>query len=303
MKVYQAVFKEGETEGIYAIGLVYDPAMQDFFVALSEEEIKLSVIEEKQMIFGAVIIPNKDILRRDSEGNEFTMRFSEETIEKLAHNWISKGSHKNFSEQHETKLEGITAVEMWTVADPDNDKSNTFGKKYPKGTLVAMSKVDNPKTWADIKAGKINGYSIEAVLGLQNFNLKTEIEMTEEIKKSIVTDVIDGVKAFFTSEKVEEVEVLEPEVVKVKSEEVVEAVEEPAFDADAFATELTSTLKVEFKSQLDTALLEKQKEIDALKVQLSKQPEAEEVTITPQIKANVELSSTGRLLELIRNNG
>ena len=33
MKVYEAVFKEGETEGIYAIGLVYDPAMQDMFVA------------------------------------------------------------------------------------------------------------------------------------------------------------------------------------------------------------------------------------------------------------------------------
>ena len=101
MKVYDIVYKEGETEGIYAMGMVYDPAMQDNFVALKEEEIKLSLIEDKRMVFGAVLIPNKEIMRVDGEGKPFALRFSEETIEQLGHDWISKGSHVNFSEQHE----------------------------------------------------------------------------------------------------------------------------------------------------------------------------------------------------------
>lgn len=303
MKVYEAVFKEGETEGIYAIGLVYDPAMQDMFVALKEEDVKLSLLEEKRMVFGAVLIPNKDILRVDGEGNTFSMRFSEETIEKLAHNWISKGSHKNFSEQHETPIEGITAVEMWTVSDPDNDKSNTFGKKYPKGTLVAMSKVDNDKTWNDIKEGKINGYSIEAILGLQNINLKTEIQMTEEAKKSFLTELKEDIKALFTSQKEEVIEETVSEDVEAQAETESEVVEEakPDFDVEAFKKELTETLGVEFKSQLDEAIQAKNVEIKELEAKLSKQPEVEDLSVTPEV-VNVQLTSEGELLQLLRQN-
>lgn len=303
MKVYEAVFKEGQTEGVYALGLVYDPAMQDMFVSLKDEEIKLSMIEEKKMVFGAVLIPNKDILRVDGEGKPFSMRFSEETIEQLAHNWIDKGAHKNFSEQHEKPLEGITAVEMWTVKDPERDTSNYFGKTYPKGTLVAMSKVNNDKTWQDIKEGKINGYSIEAILGLQEIhlsnNLKTEIEMTEDAKKSFLSELKEDIKALFTSHKEEVVEETISEDVETQTQET-EVVEEakPEIDVEALKKELTDTLGVEFKSQLDEVVKSKEKEIENLKVQLAKQPEEEKLTVTPEIvKREVKLNSNNKQIQ------
>lgn len=201
MKIFDIVYKEGETEGIYALGMVYDPAMQDNFVALRQEEIKLAIDEEKRMVFGAVLIPNKEILRVDGEGNTFALRFSEDTIEQLGHDWIAKGSHVNFSEQHEKKIEGLAAVEMWTVKDPENDTSNFYGKTYPKGTLVALSKVNNDDTWAKIKSGEINGYSIEAILGLEEINLKQQLTMTDEVKKSFLTELKEDIKALFASEK------------------------------------------------------------------------------------------------------
>jgi len=310
MKVYEAVFKEGLTQGMFALGLVYDPAMQDFFVAFNNEEdsvVELSTVnEEKRMLLGAILIPNKDILRVDKEGNQFSMRFSEDTIEKIGHNWIQKAEHKNFTKEHSEKLENISVVEMWTVSDPEKDKSNFYGKTYPKGTLVAMTKVNDDKTWEDVKNGTIKGYSIEAVLGLKNIEfsneLNTNIEMTELQK---ITDAIkDGFKAFFNSQEVEQVE-----VVAEVTDEVTEPTEE--LNVEALKDALTETLaqfsvtvdekienlKVEFSKQLE----DKNKEVEDLKVELSKQPEVEIVKRRPEV-VNVELSAKGRILEQLRNN-
>ena len=309
MKIFDIVYKEGETEGIYALGMVYDPAMQDNFVALSQEEIKLSIDEEKRMVFGAVLIPNKEILRVDGEGNSFALRFSEDTIEQLGHDWIAKGSHVNFSEQHEKKIEGLAAVEMWTVKDPNNDTSNFYGKTYPKGTLVALSKVNNDDTWSKIKSGEINGYSIEAILGLEEINLKQQLTMTDEVKKSFLTELKEDIKALFTAQK-EEVNETEqkPTLEATEVNEVKEVEAQPEFDVEAFKKEMSEALGVEFSSQLENVktelkneLAKKDETIKELEAKLAKQPEAEEIVEAP-IASKVELNSQGRILQLLRKN-
>ena len=309
MKIFDIVYKEGETEGIYALGMVYDPAMQDNFVALSQEEIKLSIDEEKRMVFGAVLIPNKEILRVDGEGNSFALRFSEDTIEQLGHDWIAKGSHVNFSEQHEKKIEGLAAVEMWTVKDPNNDTSNFYGKTYPKGTLVALSKVNNDDTWSKIKSGEINGYSIEAILGLEEINLKQQLTMTDEVKKSFLTELKEDIKALFTAQK-EEVNETEqkPTLEATEVNEVKEVEAQPEFDVEAFKKEMSEALGVEFSSQLENVktelkneLAKKDETIKELEAKLAKQPEAEEIVEAP-IASKVELNSQGRILQILRKN-
>jgi hypothetical protein len=52
MDTYKVVFKEGETEGVYAISLVEEPAIGVEFVALSKQEpteIKLATVSAKKM--------------------------------------------------------------------------------------------------------------------------------------------------------------------------------------------------------------------------------------------------------------
>lgn len=302
MKIFDIVYKEGETEGIYALGMVYDPAMQDNFVALSQEEIKLSIDEEKRMVFGAVLIPNKEILRVDGEGNSFALRFSEDTIEQLGHDWIAKGSHVNFSEQHEKKIEGLAAVEMWTVKDPNNDTSNFYGKTYPKGTLVALSKVNNDDTWSKIKSGEINGYSIEAILGLEEINLKQQLTMTDEVKKSFLTELKEDIKALFTAQK-EEVNEPEQEATLEATEvnEVEEVEAQPEFDVEAFKKEMSEALGVEFSSQLENVktelnneLAKKDETIKELEAKLAKQPEAEEIVESPTEKVELKQVQYGQ---------
>lgn len=279
MKVYEAVFDEDRSEGVYALSVVENPAMEDMWIALKEhpQKIEFSTIDEdKRLLLGASLIPNKKIYR-NMNGNEFYITFSEQTIEKLAHSFFKNQYNNNSSLEHDVKLNGMSVVEGWIVDDPDKDKSNAYGKRYEKGTWVTMMKVDNDEVWSQVKEGKIKGFSIDALLDLKplelSTNLKTNIEMTEEIQKNIVTDVINGVKALFTTNK-EVVEEVNAEEVEVQAEAET-VVEEPAFDTEAFATELKESMKVEFKTQLEKALSEKDKEIETLKAELSKQPEVQ----------------------------
>jgi len=304
--VYEAIFKENENEGVYALSVVNDPAMQDLWIALSEEPQKIEfaqVDEDKRLLLGAALIPNKKIYR-NVDGKEFYITFTEQTIEKLAHNFFKKQKNNNSSLEHELKLEGMSVVEAWTVQDPENDKSNAFGKTYEKGTWVTMMKVDNDEIWNKVKEGEIKGFSIDAVLGLDRINLNTNIEMTEEVKKSIVTDVIDGVKTFFASNN--EAAPMAEEVVK---EEV--KAEMPASDVEAlkdalkevlaqFSTDVDAkleTLKAEFTAQNEV----KEKEIETLKAELNKQPEVESVSVSPEAKAEVKLNKQSTKRESVKD--
>lgn len=300
MKVYEAIFKEGETEGVYALSVVENPAMQDMWIALSEQpqQIELAQVdEEKRLLLGAALIPNKKIYR-NVDGNEFYITFKEETIEKLAHNFFKNQNNNNSSLEHEVKLEGMSVVEGWTVQDPNNDKSNAFGKTYEKGTWVTMMKVDNDEMWEKVKNGEIKGFSIDALLGLQEINLKTEINMNDEARKSLKDEILEGVKALFTSDKKEVEEVKEVENIEVQPEvvEEVEATSDRDFDIEAFKADILESMKAEFKAQLDSKDAEvasKQEELEALKVEMSKQPEEETVKVTPEVveKRKVQFNS------------
>ena len=309
--VYEAVFKEGETQGIYALSVVENPAMEDLWVALSEQPQQIEfakVDEDKRLLLGAALIPNKKIYR-NIDGNEFYITFSEATIEKLAHEFFKNQANNNSSLEHEVKLEGMSVVEGWIVEDPDNDKSNAYGKKYEKGTWVTMMKVDNDEMWEKVKSEEIKGFSIDAVLGLTKLNLKSEIEMTNEVKDSIVNDVLNGVKTFFSNKeeketvelteevKAEEVVLAEEEVLEeevVKAEETEYATKEEFAELKAMVDEMKSMLEPKAEEEEEEILMAKDAEIETLKTELAKTPEAETVSVTPEVaskKAEVKMNS------------
>ena len=308
MKVYEAVFKEGQTEGVYALSVVENPAMEDYWIALSEqpEVIELAEVDsEKRLLLGAALIPNKKIYR-NIDGNEFYITFSEQTIEKLSHEFMKRQYNNNSSVEHEVKLNGMSVVESWIVENPALDKSNVYGKVYEKGTWVAMMKVDNDEVWKDVKEGKIRGFSIDALLGLQEINLKS-INMNDEAKKSLKDEILEGVKALFSQEKVEEVK--EVEEIEVQPTETTEN----EFDAEAFKQEIMEAVKAQFAevSKKHSEEVEaKSAELEKVKAELSKQPEQETVVVSPESKGDnkIEVKFSGikttkdRVFENLANN-
>ena len=72
MKIVELILDENdELNGIEAISIVEKPAIEEDFVALKDvEEVKFAKLDEdKRILLGPVLIPNKPILRRGKEDN------------------------------------------------------------------------------------------------------------------------------------------------------------------------------------------------------------------------------------------
>jgi hypothetical protein len=315
MKVYEAIYKDEERQGVFGISLVENPAMEDEWIALSEQEQELqftAVDETKHLLLGAVLIPNKKIAR-NIDGNQFYITFTEDTIGKLAHDFIKKGFQNSSSAEHNTQLSDVNFVESWQVENPSIDKSALYGKNYAKGTWVTMAKV-SPELYEQATNGTFKGFSIDALLGLEEvqFNNQIKTEMTKE-------DFIDGIKAAFTITKPEVVKEEAVEVVAETTEPVAEPVTETAQETVANVTveemkeamgevmaQFTTSVNerftaIEAKFSLETE--KKQEEIESLKTELSSVPEAQPIVTRPaQEQVQLETSKAKSTRERVFAN-
>ena len=201
MKTFEAKFKKGG-KGVFAISLVKDPATTEHFISMSAEAklIKMAKVDEEQrIVMGLVLQPNQLIPRYNEETDEeYNIVFSEETIKDLSQNFFKSNSQSNSKLEHSESIEDITFVESWIVENSKVDKSANFGMNYPKGSWVATMKIDNDEIWNDyVKTGKVQGFSVDAFVDLQEINLKTEIKMNKK-QKSILTmlkEIVAGADA------------------------------------------------------------------------------------------------------------
>ena len=69
METYELFLDEETKEkGVFAISLVSDPAIESDWIALSKD-VKMAVVDdEKHILMGAALIPNKLIPRKDKSG-------------------------------------------------------------------------------------------------------------------------------------------------------------------------------------------------------------------------------------------
>lgn len=185
MRLVEMIFDEvNGFDGVKAISVVENPAIEEDFLvlnAVSDAKIELSEVDaERRLFIGAVLVPNKPILRLDKEDEPYHIFFSAETITKTAHTFLKNGFQSNTTLHHAMPVEGVTVVESWLVEDSEKDKSAIYGKSYPVGTWVAMQKIENDSIYEQAKAGKIKGFSIEGM-----FAHKTELSKADDIVKKL----------------------------------------------------------------------------------------------------------------------
>lgn len=205
MITYEAVFNNTKNKGVFSISLVNDPAMEGLFVALSKEtEIKLAEVDtEQRILMGLVLEPNKPVYRNQN-GEEFNIVFKEDTIKELSHNFFKAGHQKDSSLEHDSSIEGVTFVESWIVENSAIDKSANFGFSYPKGSWIATMKVDSDEIWNDyVKTGKVQGFSVDAMVDLKKINSKTEVSMSQVKVDGIVAAIKEGFATVFSSKEKE----------------------------------------------------------------------------------------------------
>jgi len=147
--------------GIDAVSVVSSPAIEENFIALNKHEVELKQIdEEKRILMGAALIPNKQIYRKVKE-DEFYVYFSDKTIRRASELFFMKSNQNNATYEHKSELKGMSVVESWIIEDKKMDKSAKYGFDLPIGTWMISMKVDNDDVWNDVKLGKVKGFSIE----------------------------------------------------------------------------------------------------------------------------------------------
>ena len=181
MKIIELVLDDNEESGIEAISIVESPAIESDFIALKSDQIKLAEVDkEKKILMGPLLIPNKPIYRK-TEGEEYYIYFSKETVLKASQRYLTNGYQSNSTLEHSSNLQGLTLVESWLVEDEIHDKSRKYGMDVPLGTWMGTVKVDNNEVWDSyVKTGLVKGFSIEGF-----FADKIEAsKLSEEEKKS-----------------------------------------------------------------------------------------------------------------------
>ena len=245
-------YKVGIDSETYAISMVESPAIESDFVALSKEEEKRVFLEsnERHMVYGAALIPDKDIYRNNGE-QEFYISFTKESIEKMSLDFMENYRQNEVTLDHDEMANDITITESWLVEDPYKDKANALGINVPNGTWMIGMKVNQIDVWERVKSGELKGFSVESMISLEDFSKQNTNNMNIETNDMFWDKLKNILKDTF-SKKVEE-----------------QTIEELASNSGF------------------TNVEDYQKEVEAVKAELEEQ-NSEEPTVEPIVEQTVE---------------
>ncbi len=160
-----------------SISIVDFPAIEEDFVRLSKQsEVKFSINEEKRDIMGPVIIVDKLIYRNDQHG-EYYLKFSADTIKKMAIEFFKRGTQNNGNIMHEADVPGVTFYQSF-IKDSSRGISPSEFEDIPNGSWFVTAHIENDDVWNLIKEGELRGFSIDCTAV---FKEEKEIGSFEEL--------------------------------------------------------------------------------------------------------------------------
>lgn len=197
MRIIELIIdEEAMLSGIEAISIVDRPAIEEKFIALSKEDkVELAKVdEEKRVLMGAALIPNKNIYRQN-EDEEYYIFFSDDTVRQASELFLMRGNQNKSTLEHQADLHGLSVVESWIIEDETHDKSRKYGMNLPVGTWMVSMKVNNDEVWEDyVKTGKVSGFSIEGY-----FTDRVEMSQDDELNSpeaiSLLEEISDALES------------------------------------------------------------------------------------------------------------
>jgi hypothetical protein len=194
-ELFELVLQDDE-DGVFANSLVENPAIGRDFIYMSKEIQFAEISDEKRLVAGPLLIPNKKILRIDGQGKRYNVFFTPETIEKVARKFMKNKYGDEVTLEHGGKTTGVYLTESWIVEQSSKDKSNLYGFTLPRGTWFGVYKIDNDEVWQKVKDGTFRAYSIEGLFEHRKSNVKLNLERhTEELEENEVEILLGQIKA------------------------------------------------------------------------------------------------------------
>lgn len=170
LPIYELTIDESATDNteVNFVALVDRPAIERGWLAFNQHKKQAFAVEDEgeRLIIGAAMIPEQPIYRKDENG-EYYVNFSKDTIQKIALKFFASGYQNNVNLMHDSgqKVDGITFYQSF-IKDTAKGIGGLEGD-YPDGTWFLGAKVNNDEVWADVKAGKFTGFSVEGLFKYQ----------------------------------------------------------------------------------------------------------------------------------------
>lgn len=194
-KIVELIISEEEKEdqdGVFAISLVEEPAIEEYWVALNKEKKQMQfakVDEDKRLLIAPALVPNKQIFRIADDGSDYHVFFSKDTIKKAQELFMKRNHLKSATIEHEKDVDGLCVVESW-IKEFELDKSVKYGFDAPIGTWFVTMKVDNEDIWTKVKNGDVLGFSIEGFFTDKMQSLSNQELSEEDAKVNIIKEMI-----------------------------------------------------------------------------------------------------------------
>src|SRR6478735_657430 len=241
-KLYELKLKE-KRDGVYAISLVDDPAIESNFLLFNKEEpIIFSENEEQKIITGPALIPDKKILRK-YKNEFFDVVLNKQTIKDTAVKFF-KENNKNT----------ITNFEIESIKFEDVKLKD--GSIFRIDETGKVSIINEDGTLTDAKDGDyiLEDDSILTVKGGIKIEMKEEIktEMAETILKDGDYILEDGTKFSIKDSKII---MIEKEIVNEEPIEEFSNVSEIEIELNK-EKENFEKIKVDFEAEKNTLLSE-----------------------------------------------
>ena len=202
LDIYEAII-EDESDGIAFISLVNDPAVESNWFAYNKEHqpMQFQVADEEQRIlFGVIMRADFPMYRVGTSGYEYYIKYSKETIAKMARKMLDDKTFNAVDTEHNNQcVDGVKLEELF-IKDIDKGINPVGFEDIENGSLFGKYRVLNDEVWADVKAGKFKGFSLEGYFGViesKFIKQKNHMSLLEKLKK-----LLTEFKAFETKEGV-----------------------------------------------------------------------------------------------------
>lgn len=176
--IYKAKIKTKEN-GLNILSMVETPAIEINYIKMEEEinHIKMEVLdEEKNIVIAPALVPDM-LIPRVHKGIKYYISFDKETIEESLIKMSAEQKDQNVDVNHSEKLINGAIVMEKFITHPNRVTQVKNFENLPMGTLFFTAKVTDEKLMSDIKAGKINGWSID---GFYDLEIEEDVELTED---------------------------------------------------------------------------------------------------------------------------
>lgn len=182
--------------GMKIMSMVDAPAIMVNWVKFKDSnQVKFAIdSEEQRIVFAPALIPDMPIYRNVG-GKEFYLTIDAPTIQETAIKFAKDNLNNNLDINHDGNVIGDVTIFESFITSPNRVQAAKGFEELPIGTWFIAAKVNNDEVWNKIKAGELNGFSIDALFSFK----KAESVDTIDVDKTI--DEILNSKLFLSINK------------------------------------------------------------------------------------------------------